>query len=382
MVSENKVELNKGLRSGYYDRTESSLIVPKPGKLLYRGYNIDDLARHSTFEETTYLLLYGSLPSPSQCDEITAKLASLRGLPSQVLETISVYRDSHPMDALRAAVSAMSISDPDKEDKSPEAILDKGIRMVAAAPSMVAAHHRLRSGLDPVEPDESLTHAASFLHILFGEHPDPEDARLIDKDLLLHAEHGSNASTFAGRVAASTGADFYSAMTSAVAVLKGPKHGGAAEAVIRMAHDVGSEENAEAYVESVIGNRGRIPGFGHPVYQDIDPRSVHLRADAKALGERKGQPKWFAIIEAVANSHAMRRRAKLGINPNVDLWSGAIYSLLNIPEDLFVPLFAIGRFPGWTLHLLEQYASRDILRPRLYYSGPKDLEYVPMDQRQ
>ena len=285
------------------------------------------------------------------------------------------------MDALRAAVSAMSISDPDVEDKSPEAILDKGIRMVAAAPSMVAAHHRIRSGLDPVEPDGSLTHAASFLHLLFGEHPDPEDARLIDKDLLLHAEHGSNASTFAGRVAASTGADFYSAMTSAVAVLKGPKHGGAAEAVIRMAHDVGSEENAEAYVESVIGNRGRIPGFGHPVYQDIDPRSVHLRADAKALGERKGQPKWFAIIEAVASSHAMRRRAKLGINPNVDLWSGAIYSLLNIPEDLFVPLFAIGRIPGWTLHLLEQYASRDILRPRLYYNGKKDLEYVPMDQR-
>ena len=382
MVSENKVELNKGLRSGYYDRTESSLIVPKPGKLLYRGYNIHDLAQHSTFEETTYLLLYGSLPTRSQCDELTARLASLRSLPGEVLDTISTYRDSHPMDALRAAVSAMSISDHDVDDKSAEGILDKGIRMVAAAPSMVAAHHRIRSGLDPVEPDSSLTHAASFLHLLFAEHPDPEDARLIDKDLLLHAEHGSNASTFAGRVAASTDADFYSAMTSAVAVLKGPKHGGAAEAVIRMAHDVGSEENAESYVESVIGNRGRIPGFGHPVYQDIDPRSVHLRADAKALGDRKGQPKWFAVIEAVASSRAMTRRAKLGINPNVDLWSGAIYSLLNIPEDLFVPLFAIGRIPGWTLHLLEQYASRDILRPRLFYNGPKDLEYIPMDQRQ
>ncbi len=382
MVSENKVELNKGLRSGYYDRTESSLIVPKPGKLLYRGYNIDDLARFSTFEETTHLLLYGSLPTRSQYDELTSRLASLRSLPLQVLDTVATYRDSHPMDALRAAVSAMSISDTEVEDKSHEGILEKGIRMVAATPAMVAAHHRIRSGLDPIEPDASLTHAESFLHMLFGEHPDPEDAKLIDKDFVLHAEHGSNASTFAGRVAASTGADFYSAMTAAVAVLKGPKHGGAAEAVMRMAQDVGSEENAEAYVESVIGNRGRIPGFGHPVYQDIDPRSVHLRTDAKALGERKGQPKWFAIIEAVASSHAMRRRAKLGINPNVDLWSGAIYSLLNIPEDLFVPLFAIGRIPGWTLHLLEQYASRDILRPRLYYSGQKDLEYVPMDQRQ
>ena len=377
-----KVELNKGLRKGYYDRTESSLIVPKPGKLLYRGYNIDDLARYSTFEETTYLLLYGSLPTRSQLDALDSRLRKSRDLPQPVLDTLAAYKDAHPMDALRAAVSAMSISDDAVDDMSREGILDKGIRMCAAAPAMVAAHHRIRSGMDPVEPDGGLPHAASFLHLLFGDDPDPEDAKLIDKDFVLHAEHGSNASTFAARVAASTGADIYSAMTAAVAALKGPKHGGAAEAVIQMAQEVGSEENVESYVESVISNRGRIPGFGHPVYKDLDPRAVHLRADAKALGERKGQPRWFAIIEAVANSEAMQRRAKLGHHPNVDLWSGAIYTLLDIPEDLFVPLFAIGRIPGWTLHLLEQYGSREILRPRLYYYGPMDLEYTPIDERQ
>ncbi len=381
-AEEKKVELNKGLKNGYYDRTETSLIVPKPGKLLYRGYNIDDLARYSTFEETTYLLLYGSLPTRPQLDALDSRLKASRDLPQPVLDTIAAYKDAHPMDSLRAAVSAMSVTDDNVNDTSREGVLDKGIRMCAAMPAMVAAHYRIRNGKQPVEPDSRLAHAPNFLHLMFGERPDPQDARLIDKDFVLHAEHGSNASTFAARVAASTGADFYAAMTAAVAVLKGPKHGGAAEAVIQMAQEIGREENAEAYVEAVIGNRGRIPGFGHPVYQDLDPRAVHLRADAKTLGERKGQPKWFAIIEAVANSNAMRRRARLGKKPNVDLWSGAIYSLLDIPEDLFVPMFAIGRAPGWTLHLLEQYASRDILRPRLYYSGPTDLDYVHIDERQ
>ena len=382
VVEKKKVELNKGLRNGYYDRTTSSLIVPKPGKLLYRGYNIDDLAKFSNFQETIYLLLYGSLPTRSQLEELEATLKSSRELPEAVLETIGTYKNAHPMDALRAGVSAMSISDPDVTAVTPKKVLAKGIRMSAAVPAMVAAHHRIRNGLSPVQPDKTLDYASSFLYLLFGERPDPQDAKLLDKDFVLHAEHGSNASTFAARVAASTGADYYAAITSAVAVLKGPKHGGAAEAVMQMAQEVGSKENAESYVESVTSNRGRIPGFGHPVYQDLDPRSVHLKADAKALGERKGQSKWYAIIEAVANSHSMQRRAKLGINPNVDLWSGAIYSLLEIPEDLFVPLFAIGRIPGWTLHLLEQYASRDLLRPRLYYSGPEDLEYLQLDQRE
>lgn len=380
VVKEN-IELNKGLKNGYFDRTSSSLIVAKPGKLLYRGYNIDDLARFSTFEETTYLLLHGSLPTRSQLDELDASLKANRELPQEVQDIIRIYQNAHPMDVLRGAVSAMSLSDPDILDVSPQGALQKGIRLTSAVATMVAFHHRVRHGLEPISPDPELTHAGNFLYMLFGERPDAEDTSLMDTDLILHAEHGANASAFAARVAASTGADFWAAITAAVAVLKGPKHGGAAEGAIRMAKEVGSEENAEAYVENIIANRGRVMGFGHPVYDDVDPRSVHLKAEAKALGERRGQTKWFSIIEAVTNTEAMKKRAKRGIAPNVDLWSGAIYSLLGIPDDLFVPLFAVGRMPGWTLHVFEQYSVRDILRPRLLYNGPVDLEYSPIDQR-
>lgn len=380
VVKEN-IELNKGLKNGYFDRTSSSLIVAKPGKLLYRGYNIDDLARFSTFEETSYLLLHGSLPTRSQLDECDASLKANRELPQEVQDIIRIYRNAHPMDVLRGAVSAMSLSDPDILDVSPQGALKKGVRLTAAVATMVAFHHRIRHGLEPITPDPELTHAGNFLYMLFGERPDAEDTSLMDTDLILHAEHGANASAFAARVAASTGADFWAAITAAVAVLKGPKHGGAAEGAIRMAQEVGSVENAEAYVENIIANRGRLMGFGHPVYDDVDPRSLHLKAEAKALGERRGQTKWFSIIEAVTNTEAMKKRAKRGIAPNVDLWSGAIYSLLGIPDDLFVPLFAVGRMPGWTLHVFEQYSVRDILRPRLLYAGPVDLEYSPIDQR-
>ena len=380
VVKEN-IELNKGLKNGYFDRTTSSLIVAKPRKLLYRGYNINDLARFSTFEETTYLLLHGSLPTHSQLDELDATLKANRELPQEVQDIIRIYRNAHPMDVLRGAVSAMSLSDPDILDVSPQGALKKGIRLTSAVATMVAFHHRVRHGLEPIKPDPELTHAGNFLYMLFGERPDADDTSLMDTDLILHAEHGANASAFAARVAASTGADFWAAITAAVAVLKGPKHGGAAEGAIRMAQEVGSEENAEAYVENIIANRGRVMGFGHPVYDDVDPRSVHLKAEAKALGERRGQTKWFSIIEAVTNTEAMKKRAKRGIAPNVALWSGAISSLLGIPDDLFVPLFAVGRMPGWTLHVFEQYSVRDILRPRLLYAGPVDLEYSPIDQR-
>ena len=380
VVKEN-IELNKGLKNGYFDRTTSSLIVAKPGKLLYRGYNIDDLARFSTFEETIYLLLHGSLPNRSQLDELDASLKANRELPQEVQDIIRIYRNAHPMDVLRGAVSAMSLSDPDILDVTPKGALKKGVRLTAAVSTMVAFHHRVRHGLDPIKPDPEMTHSGNFLYMLFGERPDADDTSLMDTDLILHAEHGANASAFAARVAASTGADYWAAITAAVAVLKGPKHGGAAEGAIRMAQEVGSVENAEAYVENIIANRGRVMGFGHPVYDDVDPRSVHLKAEAKALGERRGQTKWFSIIEAVTNTEAMKKRAKRGIAPNVDLWSGAIYSLLGIPDDLFVPLFAVGRMPGWTLHVFEQYSVRDILRPRLLYNGPVDLEYTPLDQR-
>ena len=381
MAAKEKVVLRKGLKDVYFDRTTASLIVSKPGRLSYRGYNIDDLAEHSTFEETSFLLLHGKLPTASQFDRFDAQLKQHRELSAEVLETLRIYRNAHPMDALRGGVSAMSLSDPAPGDMSPEPVLEKAVRLTAAVATMVSAHHRIRHGKEPVAPRAELGHAANFLYMLHGEESDPEDARLIDKDLVLHAEHGSNASTFAARVAASTRADFYAAVTAAVSVLKGPKHGGAAEGAMRMAQEIGTVENAESYVANILANGGRVMGFGHAVYKDVDPRSIHMKADAKALGARKGQTKWYSIIEAIADTRDMKRRARLGYHPNVDLWSGAVYSLLGIPDDLFVPLFAIGRMPGWALHIIEQYSKKDILRPRLHYTGPEDLEYVPLERR-
>ena len=381
MAKDSPVELKKGFRDVYFDRTTTSLIVGKPGKLLYRGYNVDDLAEHSTFEETSYLLLYGALPTSAQLDCFTSDLKASRSLPEEVLQIIDLTKATHPMNVLRTAVSAMGLCDETEEDVTPEGALDKGVRMTAAVPAIVAAHHRLRTGNDPIAPNDELDHAANFLYMLKGEQPDPLDARLVDKDLVLHAEHGANASTFAARVAASTRADFYAALTAAIATLKGPRHGGAAEGVMRMAEEIGSVENAGKYVNDKLEARERIMGFGHAVYKDVDPRAKHLRAGAKALGEREGQTKWYSIIEAIIQTEAMQRRMRAGVNPNVDLWSGAVYSLLGIPEDLFVPLFAIGRMPGWSAHIVEQLVARDLLRPRLLYNGPEDVEYVPIEDR-
>ena len=381
MVVEDKIGLKKGLRDVYFDRSAASFIDGKEGKLLYRGYNIHDLAEHSTFEETSYLLLYGSLPTRLELQEFDDALRANRHFPDEVLAVIRLSQGSHPMDLLRTAVSVMSSSDRDLSDLSRETTLRRGLRLTAAVPTIVAAHARIRQGQEAVAPRSDLGHAENFLYMLFDEVPDADDARLIDKDLVLHAEHGVNASTFAVRVAASTRADFYAAMTAGVSVLKGPLHGGAAEGVWKLAQDVGSEENAERYIDDLLKEGGRVMGFGHPVYKTVDPRSVHLKADAKALAERKGQPRWFSILQAVVETRAMQRRARLGVRPNVDFWAGAVYHLLGIAEDLFISLFTMGRIPGWVAHLVEQYSKSDILRPRLLYDGPTDLEYVPIDQR-
>ena len=378
-MTERKVELKRGLRDVLIDTTRSSFIDGKLGKLLYRGYSIDDLAKYSTFEETAYLLLYGSLPTGSQLATFDSELKANRQLPDEVIQLIRITKDAHPMDVLRTAVSALAAFDPDVADNSPEATLRKGIRLTSQAPNIVAAHARIRGGTEPLSPDPSLSHAANFLYMLFGQEPDSQDARLLDKDFVLHAEHGVNASSFGARVAASTQADLHCAVTTGIAVLKGPSHGGAAEEVMKMALDIGSEDNAAAYVKDLLSRGGRVMGFGHRVYRAVDPRSVHLRADAKALGERKGQPKWFSILQAVAA--AMEPYSRKGICQNVDYFSGAIYYLMGIPDDIFISVFAMGRIPGWTLQVMEQFENNILLRPRLLYVGSMDLEYIPIDRR-
>ncbi len=378
-MTEEKVQLHRGLREVYIDRTKSSFIDGDIGKLLYRGYDIHDLAEKSNFEETAYLVMNGELPTQAQLDRFDAELKSVRGLPGEILDIIRLTRSSHPMDVLRTAVSALSAFDPDTEDNSAEATLRKGIRLTAQAPTIVAAHARIRDGNEVLDPDPNLGHAANFLYMLFGEAPSDDDSGLIDKDFVLHAEHGINASAFGARIAASTQADLHCAVTTGISVLKGPSHGGAAEEVMKMTQEIGTEENAETYVRDRIGSGGRIMGFGHRVYKAVDPRSVHLQDDARELGERKGEPKWFRILQSVIKVMEPYRRR--GIYQNVDFFSGAIYYLLGIPDDLFISIFAMGRVPGWTAQVVEQFDNNILLRPRLLYTGPMDVEYVPIEQR-
>ena len=378
-MTEQKVQLHRGLREVYIDRTKSSFIDGGIGKLLYRGYDIHDLAEKSNFEETAYLVMHGDLPNQAQLDAFDAQLKAARSLPGEILDVIRLTRNSHPMDVLRTAVSALSAYDEETEDNSAEATLRKGIRLTAQAPTIVAAHARIREGKEALEPNPSLSHAANFLYMLFGEEPAEEDSDLIDKDFVLHAEHGINASAFGARVAASTQADLHCAVTTGISVLKGPSHGGAAEEVMKMTQEIGTEENAENYVRETIRGGGRIMGFGHRVYKAVDPRSLHLQDDARELGERKGEPKWFQILQSVIEVMEPYRRR--GIYQNVDFFSGAIYYLLDIPDDLFISIFAMGRVPGWTAQVIEQFENNILLRPRLLYTDPMDVPYVPIEER-
>ena len=378
-MTEENATLYRGLREVYIDRTTSSYIDGKAGRLYYRGYSIDDLAENCSFEEIIYLVMIGELPTSDQLSGFVTELKANMELPEAIIDIIKISKDAHPMDVLRTAISALATFDPDVDDNSAEATLRKGTRLTAQAPTIAAAHSRIREGKDPIKPNPDLSIAANFLYMIFGEIPDPEDAKLIDKDFVLHAEHGLNASSFGARVAASTQADLHCAITTGIAVLKGPSHGGAAESVMTMSLEIGSEDNAADYVRNTLDGGGRIMGFGHRVYTAVDPRSLHLQDDLKALGERKGEPKWYSILQKVVE--VMQPYSRRGICQNVDFFSGAMYYLLGIPEDLFISIFAVGRIPGWTAQVVEQFENNILLRPRLQYVGELDREFVPIQNR-
>ena len=377
--SEAGPEIHRGLQGVYFDRSRASFIDGREGKLLYRGYSIHDLAERSTFEETAYLLLYGELPAQDELDAFEAELRAAREIPDAVVDVIRATQDGHPMDVLRTAVSALATFDPELGDDSQEATLRKGLRLTAQAPVVVATHHAVRHGDEPLAPDPSLSHAANFLYMLKRERPTDGAARLLDKDFVLHAEHGSNASSFTARAVAGTQADLHAAITAAIAALKGPAHGGAAENVMRMAQEIGEPERAAGYVQQLRANREPVMGFGHRVYRAEDPRARHLREDVKQLSIEMEEPKWYAILEAVVE--AMRPYARLGVNVNVDFYAGVIYYLNGIPEDLFVPIFALGRIPGWTVQVMEQFEHNILIRPLLQYVGEMDRPYVPIEER-
>ena len=378
-MTEENATLYRGLREVYIDRTTSSYIDGKAGRLYYRGYSIDDLAENCSFEEIIYLVMIGELPTSDQLSGFVTELKANMELPEAIIDIIKITKDAHPMDVLRTAISALATFDPDVDDNSAEATLRKGTRLTAQAPTIAAAHSRIREGKDPIKPNPDLSIAANFLYMIFGEIPDPEDAKLIDKDFVLHAEHGLNASSFGASVAASTQADLHCAITTGIAVLKGPSHGGAAESVMTMSLEIGSEDNAADYVRNTLDGGGRIMGFGHRVYTAVDPRSLHLQDDLKALGERKGEPKWYSILQKVVE--VMQPYSRRGICQNVDFFSGAMYYLLGIPEDLFISIFAVGRIPGWTAQVVEQFENNILLRPRLQYVGELDREFVPIQNR-
>ena len=373
-------QIMKGLKDVYLDKTESSFIDGQEGKLLYRGYNIHDLAEKSTFEEVVYLLLYGRLPTKQELEEFDATLKANRRIPDEIIQVLDLIKASHPMDALRTGVSALAAFDPELNDKSVEATIRKGVRLTAMGPTIVATHHRLRQGLEPVAPDPELNHAANFLNMLFDKKPDEDTTNLLDVDFILHAEHGANASSFGARVAASTLSDLHSAITTGIGVLKGPWHGGAAEEVMKMAQDIGHPENAEEYARKILDGGGRIMGFGHRVYKAEDPRARHLRERSRVLSEKKGRPEWFQILTYLEEQVMVPYRSR-GIFVNVDFFAGSIYYLLDIPDDLFISIFALGRIPGWTLQCVEQYQDNILIRPLLEYAGEMDLEYVPIEQR-
>ncbi|CAN5343352.1 MAG: citrate synthase [Gemmatimonadetes bacterium] len=368
-----------GLEGVVVAESEISYVDGQAGKLIYRGYAIEDLAEHSTFEETTKLLLDGELPTKSELDDFSGRLANERGLDDTVLDMIRAYpTDAEPMAVLRTAVSSLGLVDPDAESSEPVATRRKAIRLIASFPAVVAAFDRLRKGEEPVGPRQDLSHAANFIFMLTGQEPDPEDARVLDICLILHAEHGMNASTFSGRVTAATLSDLHSAITSAVGTLKGPLHGGANQEVMKMLLEI--EERGEdpgEYVKKKLDRKEKIMGFGHRVYKTMDPRAPILRRFSQDLTARAGQPQWYTMSEEILQTMA----AEKGIDPNVDFFSASTYHALGMATDLFTPIFAIARVSGWCAHVEAQYAHNRLIRPRAKYVGHRDLKYIPISDR-
>lgn len=380
MTDESSEErIYRGLKGVYFDRSPATYIDGRAGELRYYGYSIHELAEHASFEETAYLLLHGELPTADELQAFDDQLKEARTIPAEVVDIIRMISDAHPMDVLRTAVSALAAFDPETSEVTSASVLRKGIRLTSQVPVIVAAHHRLRQGLDMVAADPQLGHAANFLYMISGERPSEEAARLMDLDFILHAEHGSNASSFTARVVTGTDANLHAAMTAAIGALSGPAHGGAAENVMHMAREIGEPANAKAYVKAKRKNREAIMGFGHRVYRAEDPRARHLRDGVERLSKEKGQPQWNDILVALVE--AMQPYARHGVNVNVDFYSGVIYHLHGIPEDLFVPIFAIGRIPGWTLQVLQQMESNILIRPLLQYNGPELRRYVRIEDR-
>jgi len=382
---------NIGLRGIEVADTKISNIDGEKGKLIYRGFDILDLTKNSTFEETAYLLLYDKLPTKQELDEFNAKLVEARYIPKQMQKNMGNWRkDADPMDMLQAFVSALA-GYYDEEFSNKDASYDKAINLIAKVPTIVASWHRIRNGLEPVEPDSSLSHAANFLYMMFGEKPDPEVERIFDVCLILHADHTFNASTFTARQVASTRAHMYSASSAAIGALSGELHGGANTEVMKMLLEIAEVDKVEGWIKGKMEAKDKIMGMGHAVYKTYDPRAQVLKELSRKLAEKTKDP-WFDITEKVETTtiSEMKSQKDRDIYPNVDLYSASLYYMLKIPMDLNTPIFAISRVVGWAAHIIEEKFAEAAPKTALYrpkatyvgkYCGPQGCEYQTLDLR-
>ena len=371
-------EFKGGLEGVVVAQTKLSSVRGDVGRLIYCGYDIDELAGKATFEEVVYLLYHLRLPNQVELDELKAKLAGYRELPAPVVELIKgLDKHARTMHAIRSAVSALGCFDPSADDNDLDSAREKSLSLIAKIPIITAYFHRSRQGKELLASDPSLSEAANFLYLVDGEKPSKEKADTIDMCYVLHADHGFNASTFSARVTIATLSDMYSAITSAIGTLKGPLHGGANEGVIKMLKEIGSLDKVDAYVEDALANKRKIMGIGHRVYKVLDPRAPHLKRMAKKLTAGLGETKWNEMSERIAEMMLERKN----LNANVDFYSATVYYSLGIPTDLFTPLFAIARTAGWTAQVLEQLAENRLIRPRAKYIGAEGLTYTPIEER-
>ena len=350
----------------------------KEGRLLYYGIDVKDLAAHSSFEETVYLLWQGRLPTRDELALFQEQLGAARALPAEVSRMLAGFpKEAVPMEVLRTAVSLLSMYDPDDQDNTREANVRKATRLVAQTPTIVAALQAIREGREPVAPRDDLSLAANFLYMLFGKEQDETTVHALDVALILHADHELNASTFAARVTAATLSDMYSAIVSAIGALKGPLHGGANEQVFKMLQAIGTPDRADSYLDDQFAAGKKVMGFGHRVYRTDDPRATVLRGISEQLGKERGDTTWYDISRNVER----KVRADKKLYANVDFYSASAYHVMGIPTDLFTPVFAISRMAGWTAHILEQYGNNRLIRPRAEYTGPRNVPYVPISDR-
>lgn len=355
-----------------------SRVDGQAGRLIYRGYEVKDLAANCSFEEVAQLVWTGALPNQRELDALKRALAAHRPLSERMNHILhELPASAPPMSLLRTCVSVLGLTDPRAESAESEVNLEMMQELAAQVASIVASVHRIRRGMAPVRPEPALSHAGNFLYMLTGKRPDELSEQVFDDCLILHIDHGFNASTFTGRVIASTLSDVYSAVTGAIGALRGPLHGGANQQVMAMLDEIGEPSKAEAYIKGLLAAKKKVMGFGHRVYKTEDPRATVLRDWCQKLGEQSGETKWFEIQRVLEQVMLGEK----GIHCNVDFYSASVYHMLGIPTDLFTPIFAVARVVGWTAHMLEQYANNRIIRPLCNYTGAHDLRVPPIAER-